>query len=72
VLVRTELLKSSGTRVHLDYVLQHRQGHWRIINIIANGVSDLALKRADYSSVLKRQGFQTLIDMLEHKIRRYH
>jgi len=72
VLVRTELVKSSGKRVHLDYVLQHRQGHWRIINIIANGVSDLALKRADYTSVLKRQGFQTLIGMLERKINRYH
>jgi len=67
VLVRTELVKSSGKRVHLDYVLQHRQGHWRIINIIANGVSDLALKRADYSSLLNRQGFQTLIDMLDKK-----
>ena len=72
VLVRTELLKSSGKRVHLDYILHHHQGHWRIINIIANGVSDLALKRADYTSVLKRQGYQTLIRMLERKIQRYH
>jgi len=72
VLVRTELIKSNGKRVHLDYVLYHRKGRWLIINIIADGVSDLALKRAEYSNVLVgRNGFEHLLSALERKIAIY-
>ena len=44
---------------------------WRIVNIIVNGVSDLALKRAEYNSLLEREGFQALIAKLEEQIRGY-
>jgi len=71
VLVRTELVKSNGKRVHLDYVLHHRQGRWLIINIIADGVSDLALKRAEYTSLLGRDGFDALVTRLDEKITQY-
>jgi len=71
MLVRTELIKSNGKRVHLDYVLRHRKNHWLIINIIAEGVSDLALKRVEYSSVIDRNGFNYLLSLLESKIVHY-
>jgi len=70
-LVRTELVKSNGKSVHLDYVLHYRKGRWSIINIIADGVSDLALKRVEYSHVLARDGFNVLVSMLERKIAQY-
>jgi len=70
-LVRSELVKSNGKSVHLDYVLHYREGHWSIINIIADGVSDLALKRVEYSNVLARDGFNVLVSMLERKIAQY-
>jgi len=70
-LVSTELIKSNGKRVHLDYVLNYRQGRWLIINIIADGVSDLALKRAEYSNDIKRNGFEHLLSVLEGKIAQY-
>jgi len=71
MLVRTELIKSNGKRVHLDYVLNHRNGRWLIMNIIADGVSDLALKRAEYSNDIKRNGFEHLLSVLEGKIAQY-
>jgi len=52
-------------------VLHYREGRWSIINIIADGVSDLALKRAEYSHVLARDGFNALVSMLERKITQY-
>ncbi len=70
-LVRTELVKSNGKAVHLDYVLHYRKGRWSIINIIADGVSDLALKRVEYSHVLARDGFNVLVSMQERKIAQY-
>lgn len=67
-LVRTELVRPADEPVHLDYVLHQAQGQWRIVNIVAEGVSDLSLKRADYGSVIKREGFETLLKKLEGQI----
>ncbi|MCK4840251.1 MAG: ABC transporter substrate-binding protein [Methylococcales bacterium] len=57
--------------VKFDYMLKKKAGHWKIINIIANGVSDLALKRSEYTSVLKREGFDTLIAKINEKMDNY-
>jgi phospholipid transport system substrate-binding protein len=67
-LVRTTLTKSNGDRVQLDYVLMASDGQWRIINVIADGVSDLALKRSEYTQVLDDQGYDALIGKLREKI----
>lgn len=69
VMVRTELVRPQNEPVHLDYVLQDGEGGWRIVNVVAEGVSDLSLKRADYGSVIKRDGFPTLVQRLENQIR---
>jgi phospholipid transport system substrate-binding protein len=44
---------------------------WQIINIIADGVSDLALKRSEYTSILSRDGFDVLIAKITEKIDNY-
>lgn len=63
VLVKTRILPGSGDEVPLDYRLQQdRNGKWRIIDVFLNGtVSELALRRAEYSSVIKRDGFPALL-----------
>lgn len=57
--------------VTFDYMLKKKGDNWRIINIIANGVSDLALKRSEYTSILKRDGFEALIAKIKEKIDNY-
>jgi len=71
LLVRTEILKTDGEIIHLDYVLTKKKGQWRAINVIANGVSDLSLKRAQYMSILKKKSFNSLIKKLDKKIAAY-
>jgi len=71
IIVRTVLIKKDRTKVHLDYLLQQRKGQWRIINVVAQGVSDLALKRVEYTTVLRSQGFEALMARLEEKIAQY-
>ena len=68
VLVRSQLIKSNGDTVSFDYLLRQDKKNWRIINILADGVSDLALKRVEYRSVLGKKGFKVFIDMLKKKI----
>ena len=69
--VRTLLIKQDGELVQLDYVLRRNASRWMIINIVADGVSDLALKRSEYSAILRREGFTALIDKLNDKIATY-
>jgi len=72
VLVRTELEKSDHSVVNLDYLVHtDADKHWRIVNVIADGVSDLSLKRADYGSIMKNDGYVALISKLNDKIAQY-
>jgi phospholipid transport system substrate-binding protein len=69
VMVRTRFVQSGGEPpVRFDYVLRQTKDGWRIVNVLADGVSDLALKRVEYRAILQRDGFQGLIDMLKGKI----
>jgi phospholipid transport system substrate-binding protein len=52
-------------------MLKKKGDNWKIINIIANGVSDLALKRSEYTSILERDGFEALIAKMNEKIDNY-
>lgn len=67
-IVRTVLKKTDGEEVKFDYHLRQRENKWKILNIIADGVSDLALKRSEYTGVLKREGFDALMRKLQEKI----
>jgi phospholipid transport system substrate-binding protein len=69
VMVRTRFVQSGGEPpVRFDYVLRQTKDGWRIVNVLADGVSDLALKRVEYRAILQRNGFQGLIDMLKEKV----
>lgn len=71
VLVESRLIKSDGKQIHFNYLLHRVGGQWRILNIVVNGVSDLALKRTEYTGLLKTKGFQALIGKLQNQIHHY-
>ncbi len=66
-MVRTEIIKGSGETVPLDYLVQPTDTGYRIINVIADGVSDLSVKRAEYTGTLRTSGLQELIDSIDAK-----
>jgi len=71
VLVRTAIVSAPGDETSLDYLVRRDQGDWQIVNVIADGVSDLSLKRADYTAVLRDEDFEALIAKLEQQIADY-
>jgi phospholipid transport system substrate-binding protein len=71
VVVHSTLVIPDDKPVKFDYMLKEKGDSWRIINIIANGVSDLALKRSEYTSILQREGFDALIAKINEKIDNY-
>jgi len=69
VLVRTHLDEPGDEGVALDYRLRPVDGSWRIVDIYLNGtVSELALRRSEYSALIQREGFQALLAKLDERI----
>jgi phospholipid transport system substrate-binding protein len=59
-------------KVHrFDYILQKQGDQWRIVNVVADGVSDLSLKRAEYTETVQKKGFAALVAHLKAQIAGY-
>jgi len=68
-LVKTKVRTPGADPVDLTYRLQKGTGGWRIVDVYLNGtVSELALRRSDYASVLQRDGFDALATVVRGKI----
>ena len=62
--VKTVLNRASGEPVNLDYYF--RGG--KAFNVVADGVSDLSLRRADYAGIIREEGFDGLVAHIEANI----
>lgn len=69
--VKTVLIGADGKEVPLNYLLAKSDTGWRIINVVAEGVSDLSLKRAEYTAVIGSSGIDALIAKLKVKVASY-
>lgn len=68
-MVLTRIVVPDGKDVELNYRLLRTNDGWRVIDVYLDGtVSELALRRSEYSSALKRQGFEELVAAVETKI----
>ncbi len=70
VLVYSRLVSDNGDTVQLNYRLRPaKDDRWRIIDVLLNGtVSELALRRAEYSSLIQNEGFAALMSALNKRI----
>jgi phospholipid transport system substrate-binding protein len=66
VVVRTRLVRSEDEDVRLDYRLRETPEGWKIIDVYARGTTSiLAARRAEFTSMLEREGFEGLIASVE-------
>lgn len=69
VLVLTRLDDPKGDDVVINYRLRRADGEWKVVDIYLKGtVSELALRRSEYSAVLERDGFPALLEAVRAKI----
>lgn len=54
--------------VSLDYMLLNADGEWRIYDVVANGVSDLSLKRSNYAAIFKEGGLEAVVADIDKEI----
>ena len=69
ILVRNQLIKNDGVPVEINYLLKKAKGRWRVVDVFLDAkYSELAIKRSEYTSVIKNQGFEELLLTLDRKI----
>ncbi len=68
--VRHQLLTGKGEQIAFDYLLLQENDQWRIVNITTRGVSDLALKRTQYSKLYNQGGLEAVLDYLQQQVER--
>jgi phospholipid transport system substrate-binding protein len=60
-IVRTRILPAHDTPVTLLYRMREVDGAWKIVDVISNGVSELALRRSDFTAAIASGGSAALI-----------
>jgi len=69
VMVQTQLVKSDGEPIALNYVTHENDGHWQIVDVFLTGtISELAQRRSEFSAVFQHAGFDGLLSSLLKKI----
>jgi phospholipid transport system substrate-binding protein len=68
VLVRTQIVKSNGEPVSINYVTHDNDTAWQIRDVYLGGtISELATQRSDFSAILRTDGVDGLIATLNKK-----
>ncbi len=67
--VPTRLVPGDKTEpVELDYVMHEDQGHWTVTDVLMQGsVSQMAMRRSEFVSVLRRDGIDGLVETINKK-----
>lgn len=67
-LVRTQLVTGNGKRHDITYVAKRFDDGWRLIDVIVdNGISELKVRQSEYHQVLRLEGIDGLIRLLNGK-----
>jgi phospholipid transport system substrate-binding protein len=68
VMVKSLLVNPKDDDVELNYRMRQVNGKWKIVDVYLDGtVSELALRRSEFSSIVKREGFDALIEAIDAK-----
>ncbi len=66
--VHTRIVKPNGEPIAIDYLMRRNGEAWQIADVYLTGtISELASQRSEFSSVLRNQGIDGLIAVLNRK-----
>jgi phospholipid transport system substrate-binding protein len=69
VIVQTKIVKSNGESTTLNYLMRQNQGSWQIADVYLDGtISQLAVQRSEFNSILRREGVDGLVMALNRKV----
>jgi phospholipid transport system substrate-binding protein len=65
--VRTEIKRSNGTKVSVNYSLRKVGGQWKAWDVVIDGISYVKSYREDYGAEVDQKGLEAVIARLEAK-----
>ena len=65
--VRTEIKRSNGTKVAVNYSLRKTNGEWKAWDVVIDGISYVKSYREDYGAEVQQKGLDAVIQRLEAK-----
>ena len=68
VIVQTKIVKTNGEATTLNYLMRQNQDSWQISDVYLDGtISQLAVQRSEFNSILRREGVDGLVMALDRK-----
>ncbi|MGB0721277.1 MAG: MlaC/ttg2D family ABC transporter substrate-binding protein [Gammaproteobacteria bacterium] len=67
VTVRTEVVRSSGPEIPIDYLMRFRKDQWKVNDVLIDGISLITNYRASFSEKIRKVGLDGLIGELEQR-----
>lgn len=69
VIVRTQIIRRNDSPVEIDYVMRHTPAGWKAVDVLTNGtISQVAVQRSDFGSLLASGGAPALVAGLQRKV----
>jgi phospholipid transport system substrate-binding protein len=69
IIVQTKIVNSNGEATTLNYLIRQNQGSWQISDVYLDGtISQLAVQRSEFNSILRREGVDGLVMALNRKV----
>jgi phospholipid transport system substrate-binding protein len=69
IIVETKIVKPNGETTTLNYLMRENQGSWQISDVYLDGtISQLAVQRSEFNSILRREGVDGLVMALNRKV----
>jgi phospholipid transport system substrate-binding protein len=65
--VRTEIKRSNGTKVAVNYTMRKTNGQWKAWDVVIDGISYVKSYREDYGAEVQQKGLDAVIQRLEAK-----
>ena len=65
--VRTEIKRSNGTKVAVNYTMRKVNGAWKAWDVVIDGISYVKSYREDYGAEVQQKGLDAVIARLEAK-----
>lgn len=67
VRVRTTVRGATGDVIRFDFLMHNKDGDWRILDVIAEGVSYLKLYRSEFKLEITEKGLEQVIERFAQK-----
>lgn len=67
-IITSRIVKSDGQPVAINYLMRDNGGTWQIADVYLDGtISELATRHSEFADILRRSGFDGLIQALNNK-----